>query len=175
MESVRAWNGRSCRRRTLRGRAADAGAPVDRLRCGGPRQQAGSAKVAELVDALVLGTSAARRGGSSPPFRTIPAGTGCSAVACAASPVDPERSQRQAWRASALREVRAVACDRVFSRVCPRRWRPRAESAKLVRSVARLSGVGGRQSSEPIPNSQMSCGTVRKRRSGYASFGRIAG
>lgn len=30
------------------------------------------AKVAELVDALDLGSSAARRGGSSPPFRTIP-------------------------------------------------------------------------------------------------------
>lgn len=31
---------------------------------------AGHAKVAELVDALDLGSSAARRGGSSPPFRT---------------------------------------------------------------------------------------------------------
>ena len=30
------------------------------------------AKVAELVDALDLGSSAARRGGSSPPFRTRP-------------------------------------------------------------------------------------------------------
>lgn len=32
---------------------------------------AGHAKVAELVDALDLGSSAARRGGSSPPSRTI--------------------------------------------------------------------------------------------------------
>src|SRR5690606_2329614 len=31
----------------------------------------GLAKVAELVDALDLGSSAARRGGSSPPFRTM--------------------------------------------------------------------------------------------------------
>ena len=34
------------------------------------RACAGHAKVAELVDALDLGSSAARRGGSSPPFRT---------------------------------------------------------------------------------------------------------
>ena len=37
---------------------------------GGVGRIGNIAKVAELVDALDLGSSAARRGGSSPPFRT---------------------------------------------------------------------------------------------------------
>src|SRR3546814_3152435 len=41
-----------------------------RVRCALRRWRADIAKVAELVDAPALGAGAARRGGSSPPFRT---------------------------------------------------------------------------------------------------------
>src|SRR3546814_1479451 len=46
------------------------GIAVRRVRCALRRWRADIAKVAELVDAPALGAGAARRGGSSPPFRT---------------------------------------------------------------------------------------------------------
>ena len=67
------------------------------------------AKVAELVDALDLGSSAARRGGSSPPFRTRPRST-CGLLEARASPSEGEIAPAKAWPCpgkapSALRRV----------------------------------------------------------------------
>ena len=52
--------------RCVRNKPAETGVPG----MAGASLQCAHAKVAELVDALDLGSSAARRGGSSPPFRT---------------------------------------------------------------------------------------------------------
>ena len=53
--------------RCVRNKPAETGVPG----MAGASLQCAHAKVAELVDALDLGSSAARRGGSSPPFRTM--------------------------------------------------------------------------------------------------------
>lgn len=154
-------------------RREGAGARGDRLRCRGPCMAGGSSESGGIGRRPGFRYQCRKAWGFESPLSHQPED----------APPDDGGPWPVSWR---LRDCRRGAgieagCDvstveaALLKPAHPRRWRSGPESAKLFRSVARPTGMGGRQSSEPIPNSQMSCGTVRKRRSGYASFGRIAG
>src|SRR5688500_12112586 len=100
------------------------------------RRIADRAKVAELVDALDLGSSAARRGGSSPPFRTRPRSS-CGLFEATASPSEGELSPAKPWpsRATCPVALCGSASDRARGAV-PARDQP-AACVKQERALAR--------------------------------------
>ncbi len=99
----------------------------NRLRCAGLRSRAKIAKVAELVDALALGASAARRAGSSPAFRT--------------SPGRAFGRQHERARAGAQPHLPRSACHTECRRACVSHRRPWRH---LGHRVSARAGAGSR-------------------------------